>query len=484
MRNPFKKEPSHDLSGVIRGVRARERKHMRHRWQWVALAIVVLLLATGGFFMYWYFQLQGDVQESLGGSVSHEKKTGDPYNVLLVGSDSREGLTKKEQQRLGARDVGSQRSDTIIVAHVDPATDRVTLLQFPRDYYVSIPGHGRGKINTAYDHGRKTLVRTVEQLSGLPINHYVEINIAGFRDLVNAIGGVDVCVPQKIPFDANTGIAIEQPGTYHFNGTSALAFVRNRHTVEGGDIGRIANQQKFMSAALNKLVSTGTLFHLSRLLDLKEVAKRNITVDDQTTILGLFRIAQRFRSFNPGDYEAYVAPCSRFATNEAGAVEIPNRAALRILARALAQNRSPAEADGVPDVNAAKITVGAYNATFHEGTVVEGVAGDLQRRLLDALPDDPKFVEPANAPHFRRKTVIRYAPGAKTKAEYIHAALPDVPMSEGKTPDGVDVALLVGLKPVSVRPVARLTPIEIPELGKLPEACRDTLAAPLKPTRE
>ncbi|HYY43986.1 MAG TPA: LCP family protein, partial [Actinomycetota bacterium] len=306
MRNPLRRStgPAQDLSAVFRGVKTRGRRRVR-RWHLIALALVILIGALGGWAAWFYFSTQAGIHASIP-DVQKESE-GKPFNVLLVGSDSRKGLTEKEQQSLGAADVGSQRSDTIILAHVDPDTDHVTMVQFPRDLYVEIPGHGKNKINTAYIHGRRTLVKTIEHLSGLPINHYVEVNIAGFRALVNAIEGVDVCVPEVIPFDSNTGIAIEEPGMYHFDGDAALRFVRSRHTIATGDIGRIANQQKFLSAALDKLTSTGTFFHLARVLKLKPIAEKYVTTDEGTTILGLWRIAKRLRSFDPEKYEAYVA---------------------------------------------------------------------------------------------------------------------------------------------------------------------------------
>ncbi len=487
MRNPFRKKQSgfaSDYSGVFKGVKQRPRRRLHHRWQWVALAVLVLLVAAVAFGVFTYFNLQGGTQKDFGTTVTPEKKAGDPYNVLLVGSDSRQGLTLKQQQNLGALDVGSQRSDTIIVAHVDPATDHVTMVQFPRDYYVPIPGHGKNKINTSYEFGQKTLVATVERLSGLQINHYLEVNIAGFRDLVNAIDGVDVCVPDAIPFDANTGIAIPKPGMYHFDGSQALAFVRNRHTVSEGDIGRIANQQKFLSAALNKLVSSGTLFHITRLFDLKNVAKKNVTIDARTTLLGLFHIAQRFRSFNPQDYEAYIAPFTGFTTDpQAGDVETPNFPALKLIFAAIAKNESPADADNVPNVDPATITAGVYNATFHNGTVKTGIASAIENKLKDATQGigDVNFVTPANAKHFHHATVIHYAPGAQEKARFVQAAMPGVKIEQTATPHGVDVAILAGTEHVRFKTLAEIKPIPIPKPGALPKSCQDTASSPLTP---
>ncbi|HEX9236263.1 MAG TPA: LCP family protein, partial [Actinomycetota bacterium] len=116
-------------------------------------------------------------------------------NYLVLGSDSRAGLTKQEQKKFGNpnRSKG-QRSDTILVVQVDAKLDRTVVLSIPRDLRVDIPGHGFGKINTAFDYGPDVIVHTVENLTGLRINHYVEVNFLGFENLVNALGGIPICI--------------------------------------------------------------------------------------------------------------------------------------------------------------------------------------------------------------------------------------------------------------------------------------------------
>jgi LCP family protein required for cell wall assembly len=216
-------------SGVVRGVRTRERKHMRHRWQWIALAVFLAIAALAGYAAWVYFGLQGHITKDFP-SVTQEEEEGRPFNALLVGSDSRSGLTEREQLDLGAEDEGveGERADTLILAHVDPATDHVTMVQFPRDLWVPMAGGGKDRINLALQAGRKHLVMTVERLTGLEVNRYLQVNIAGFRDLIDAIDGVDVCVPERIPFDPQTGIRVKNPGMVHFNGDKALRFVRSR----------------------------------------------------------------------------------------------------------------------------------------------------------------------------------------------------------------------------------------------------------------
>ena len=254
MRRFFKRDPDpfapSRYSGIVKGYTERHRQHMRHWWQWALLAFLVILIAVGGYALWVYFKTQGNVQGNIP-DIEQADET-KPFNVLLVGSDSREGLTEEEQLDLGAAAVGGERADTLILAHIDPDNDHIIMVQFPRDLWVPISGMGENKINSALLGGPEQLVRTMKDLTGLPMNKYVQVNIAGFRDLVDAIGGVDICIPEPIPFDPKTGIEVteEEVGIVHFDGDRAIRFVRSRNFTTG-DFERIQNQQKFLAAAID-----------------------------------------------------------------------------------------------------------------------------------------------------------------------------------------------------------------------------------------
>jgi LCP family protein required for cell wall assembly len=206
---------------------------------------------------------------------------------LVLGSDSRRGLTKKQQQQLGtnSRFVAGQRADTIIVVQVDPQKDRTVVLSIPRDLRVPIKGHGVNKINTAFSYGPNLMVQTVESLTGLQINHYVEVNFVGFEKLVDALGGIPVCVERPMK-DKISRLNLPHAGCYNLHGPAALAFVRARH-IEGDaipDFSRISRQQKFMRALIEKALSAGSVFHLPELIN---AVKRNLIVDKNMNIYGL-----------------------------------------------------------------------------------------------------------------------------------------------------------------------------------------------------
>jgi LCP family protein required for cell wall assembly len=206
---------------------------------------------------------------------------------LVLGSDSRQGLTKRQQQQLGtnSRFVTGQRSDTIIVVQVDPQKDRTVVLSIPRDLRVPIKGHGINKINTAFSYGPNLMVQTVEKLTGLHINHYVEVNFIGFEKLVDALGGIPVCVERPMK-DKIARLNLPRAGCYNLHGRTALAFVRARH-IEGDaipDFSRISRQQKFMRALIEKALSVGSVFHLPELIN---AVKRNLIVDEHMNIYDL-----------------------------------------------------------------------------------------------------------------------------------------------------------------------------------------------------
>jgi LCP family protein required for cell wall assembly len=489
MRNPFRRKRSEGsqigYSGIVRSVATRDRGRfgwLRKKWVLVTLAIVVLVGGVAGYGLWYYLDFEGDVQVPID-PVEPVPDEAQPFNVLLVGSDSRSGLTEQEQQELGADDVDANgqpiagaRADTLVLAHIDPEANRVTMVQFPRDLYVPVASGGKGKINSALLAGRETLVETVENLTGLQINHYAEVNIAGFRDLVDAVDGVDVCIPEPIPFDEQTGLEVteDEIGMVHFNGDDALRFVRSRKVFAEGDFARIQNQQKFLAAAISKVTSPRTFLSLGKLRAIKDVGGRNLRIDDKTTLLELYRLLQRFRAFDPENYEAYTAPDLGFAENEAGSVVLPDGDTMAAMFDAIGANRSPSEMSNVPKgIDPSDIRVGVYNGVDHDKVVAHPAAEDL-RDATELGGARISVVEELNA---RRegleRTVVRYERGDRRMGEFVAAALPGAKVMEGDTPLGIDVQVVVGKEFETTR-VLRIDAIDLPVPGELPEVCRNT----------
>ena len=256
-----------------------------------------------------------------------------------------------------------------------------------------------------------------------------------------------------------------------FDGERALRFVRSRNYATG-DFERIANQQKFMSAALNKVTSTGTFFRPKRVIDLYNAVGDNLVIDEGTKLTRLLSIARRLRSFDPETYEAYIVPNLGTTTNEAGSVVLPDEEAMDVMFDAVAANESPADADGVPDVDPSSIQVGIYN-----GSGVEGAA-DSAAVALDAATtfgeNGIEIVEIGNAPRTDfKKTVVRFDPRdltSREKADFIAAALPDARVQERRIPDNVDVMVIVGAEFETQR-LIRIEPIELPAPSEPPPEC-------------
>ncbi len=474
MKNPFKRDPdpfaAAKYSGVFRSVRTRKRKHMRHWWQWAIVGVLTLVLVFGTLVFLKLKHTENKIHEEGPGELPQAEEDR-PFNALLVGSDSREGLTEEEQLSLGADEVGGERADTLILAHIDPSTNKVVMVQFPRDLWVPIAGGGESKINSALEGGARKLVRTVELVSGLTINKYVQVNIAGFRDVVDAIGGVKICISEPIPFDPQTGIEVteEEVGMVKFDGDRAIRFVRSRN-FETGDFERIQNQQRFLSAAVDKVVSLGTIFRPTRILDLLDIAGENLSTDQDTTINGLRSLASRFRSFDPESYEAYIVPNLGVGASDDGqSIVLPNEPAMKLLFKAIEQNESPATFDGVPAIDPTTIRVEVLN-----GSGVDGAADTTAAELADATETGDGGVDVVSVGDAGRRnhteTEIRYDPSTKHMAELVAVAMPGAKLVEEDLPKGVDVQVIVGKK-VKIERLIQLLPIPLPKPSAPPPEC-------------
>jgi LCP family protein required for cell wall assembly len=233
-------------------------------------------------------------------------------NWLIVGSDSREGLTAADEENLATGDVaaaGGQRTDTIMVAHLPDNSTKPTLLSLPRDSQVKIPGHGTNKINAAFSlGGPKLLAQTVEGATGLHIDHYAEIGFGGFAKIVDAIGGVDMCIDKDMN-DTVTGISIKA-GCQSLDGRLALGFVRMRHSdaTPRSDLDRVANQRKFIGALVSQIASPGTLLNPFDFFPLLSSAPAALTMDSGDHVHNLAGLAIAMRGISSGGVVTTTVP--------------------------------------------------------------------------------------------------------------------------------------------------------------------------------
>lgn len=303
-----------------------------------ALVSVAVLAVTG----YLYTNLNSFENEitRFGGTLGNGADGA--IDILLVGIDSRTDaqgnpLTDQQRAELHAGDAESTSTDTIILIRIPNDGSSATALSIPRDTYVDIPGYGKGKINAAYatahekkleervaagasreeslgeaaDAGRDELVKTVAELTGVEVDHYAEVGLIGFALLTDAVGGVDVCLNNRVN-DAFSGARFPK-GKQRLNGPQALSFVRQRHGLPRGDIDRIVRQQAFMASLAGQILATSTLTNPSRLNDLSTAIARSVVLDDDWDVIDFARKLQdlsggnvKFSTIPVTDYKGHV----------------------------------------------------------------------------------------------------------------------------------------------------------------------------------
>ncbi|MFH8707219.1 LCP family protein [Streptomyces rubrogriseus] len=285
--------------GPGRQVRDRPAPDWRRRIKWTAITVVtVLVVTTVGTYFWADSKLNREVDLS---KVIERPEAGEGTNYLIVGSDSREGMTADQKKDLHTGSAEGKRTDSMMILHT--GDNGSTLISLPRDSDVEIPsfvgsesgkeypGTGRHtKLNAAYaEDGPELLVRTIEHNTGLRLDHYVEIGFAGFANIVDAVGGVEMDIPQDIK-DKKSGADFKK-GKQTLNGEEALAFVRTRYALAGSDLDRTKNQQKFLSALASQVATPSTVLNPFKLYPTMGAGLDSLIVDKD---MGLFDLASMF----------------------------------------------------------------------------------------------------------------------------------------------------------------------------------------------
>lgn len=295
-RDNYARAPEPGTPAVRPGASAPTRKR-RFPWGRIVLLLLVAWIAYLVAVPMIAWKRIDQVDAAPSGSRPAEQP-GTTY--LLVGSDSRKGLTKKENKRLGTGGVGDvgQRTDTIMLLHTGDGPS--LLLSIPRDSIVPIPGHGTTKINSAFAYGGpRLLVKTIEQNTGVHVDHYVEIGFGGFVNSVDAVGGITIC-PTKRMVDRRANLRIKK-GCQHVNGITALGYARSRHTSGIGDIDRAKHQREVVSAIGSKVKSPWTILNPFRYWDVNMAATSSIKVDKDSGVIDLARFAWAMTRVNGKD---------------------------------------------------------------------------------------------------------------------------------------------------------------------------------------
>ena len=262
-----------------------------------------------------------DVFDSLN---DRPEKTSKAENYLLVGSDTREGLTKQQMRELRVGSTATAaggRSDTMLIIHLSKSRDRAYIISLPRDSLVVIPEHvsssdkktivpdRQGKLNSAFSYGgAPLLIKTVERATSIKIDHYVEVSFAGFAGIVDALGGIEVCT--KVDIDDPKSHLVLSAGVHTLDGIEALKYVRTRDFDGRGDIGRMQRQQQFMSAVLNKATSSGTLLNPFKVKNFINASLASVKLDSGLAPDDLLTLAKQMKNLSSGNVRTLTVPLS------------------------------------------------------------------------------------------------------------------------------------------------------------------------------
>ncbi len=385
------------------------------------------------------------------GSVESVAEPGEPANWLLVGTDTRDGIDESDPNAdkfLGDGPIGGVRTDTMIIARVDPETRTVDLLSIPRDLYVPIAGTDReSRINTAFngEGGAQRLVDTIESNLGIEINHYAEINFVGFQDVVDTLGGVPIWFDRPMR-DTGSGLDVAA-GCHVLGGSQALAFARSRNLeffengrwqLDGtGDLGRTSRQQYFLSRVAAVAASKLDVTSIGTVNSILDVGGDNLALDQAVSAQDLLDLATIFASVEEGQITGHALPVYDFrAPNNAAVLGLVEEEATPILN--IFRGIEP-EVDEAGTAVPTTTGVPSFQMRVLNGSRVAGQAGEVTSELGTR---GFQISEKSNAETTARTKIV-YGPGLEAAAESVALHLEVEPVFELDTA-ATDVALITG----------------------------------------
>jgi LCP family protein required for cell wall assembly len=454
------------VRGGTRGPRSRESRPRRPRSRRTVVGVralfaslSLLIVLVGGVSWATFQDFKASVPHGDAVPADPTDPDGGDQNILLVGNDTRSGATPSELKALHAgHDTTTDNADTMMVLHIPSNGSRPTLVSFPRDSWVTIPGHGKAKLNAAYPDaynsakqahkneqqaqsaGLISVVRTIHALTGLHIDHYMQVSLLGFYRISEAIGGVTVCLNAAQNKTTETGdgahgnSGINLPkGLSTIKGTQALAFVRQRHGLPHGDLDRIKRQQYFLKAAFTKIESAGTLLNPFKIRDLLKAVGSSLLTDPG---LDLISLARQFESLSSGKIAFETVP------NNGPQLITPDGVPTAIVAidtsaiPAFVAHLEGKSADTYSKVAAAApttVTVDVLN-----GANVPRLAG----RNADQLKKSGFKIANVDSTTTTARTTVEYRPGSEAQAKALAQRVPHAKVLD--TPDVARVTLVLG----------------------------------------
>lgn len=289
------------------------RRKKRHIWRWIATFVALWLVFMIGTPLFALSQVDVVSLSDASDRLAEQPGTA----VLLVGSDSRDDLSAEERSELGTGSVEGQRTDTIMLLYTPPSGEPA-LISLPRDSFVSIPGYGEQKLNAAFAYGgAPLLVETVEQSTGVQLDGYLEIGFLGIVEMVDAVGGVEICLDDPIN-DEDSHLDLPA-GCQTLDGVDALGYVRMRKADPKGDLGRVERQRQMISLIVKKAMSPTTLLNPVAYWNLNMAASSTLTKGDDTGVFDMGSAALSFFAISGGNgYQLTVPIANANASTSAG----------------------------------------------------------------------------------------------------------------------------------------------------------------------
>ncbi|PPF78845.1 LytR family transcriptional regulator [Subtercola sp. Z020] len=433
----------------------RRRRRRQVATRWFVIAVVLAVVTTGGYVIYNYQRFVGGINhiDAIPGGTN---SSGKDQNILLVGDDHRpDNATPEQLAQLGTEDDGGGTStDTMIVVHLPADGSSATMISLPRDSWVDIPGYGKDKLNSAFIHGvedggsesagAQLLITTIQNLTGMTIDHFVRVSLLGFYNVVDALGPVQVCLNEAVddPFSA-----INLPaGVSTLDASQALSFVRQRHGLPNGDLDRQVRQQYFLSVEARQILSAGTLLNPGKLGSVLDAISSSVETDPGLNIIDL---ATQMRGLSADKIRSATIPITGTPTievdgSDVSIVEVDTAAMPGFIAGVLG-NAAPDAAAGPSAYDTATASApGDVTVTVLNGSDADGVA----TVATEALAGYGFSTGTPDSGDTRDTTVVQYPAGKEGDAKAVAAYLPGAAVEE--TDSVSDVTVILGSDGIAV----------------------------------
>lgn len=361
----------------------------------IAVALSIAVIVSSGGFYFFSKAASSAIPRSKVLQGAKQSLNGDT-NILLLGLDSRRdndgNPIPKEISKLlhvGPASIGGYNTNTMILIHLPAGGKSAVAISIPRDNYVSVPGYGMKKIKEAYgyakyaedsklykegiqqparehlarDAGRAVAIATVSQFLDVPIDHFAEVNLIGFYDLANALGGIQVCLNKAVNDSKYSG-AVFPAGLQTITGADALKFVRQRHGLPNGDLDRTHRQQAFIAGVITKFRTQGIFSDIGKISSLLNVAKKDVVIDSGLDVLGFLPQAKALTS---GNIKFHTLPIEGYVMRNGQSVNLVDEVKIREFVKELF-NPEPKEPGTIPSPKPTKINY----ANLANGKAVDG----------------------------------------------------------------------------------------------------------------